>query len=1285
MGEVDPNQRLDNAEEAADHAHRIQDVLVGSESESDWLLRFGEDNLRSWQIQFQWLSESRNFQTWHEHFVEAGVVRNYLTEKHFYQAPTRYIDVPHKDPHQTYYEKPSDPEVEKAILSLLEATGSAENAIQFIELFQSKFPDLFVCGLGYLNNFDSVKAFDGRKPEQMAHHLKVLALLATKQDILPFIEAVDEQTGRQFSFQTAHTYLRYYDRLMDGEDIFAVLKNRDCLERLLNKYHLQDVITQEVKDTIANLDPAILEAFQEIVESSGAAFFYASNEDVWVPWKIKEHGDDINRRLKDFIDILKKKGAAYFKTVEQEVGSQHPSSLFLLPLYRLALSIEKEGGDRTEILRILGRGFGLETPAGSWIIHENFYYNVDPRTHLRTFNVKGPEQIEEVPGVLGRVAVALHQRGLLEKTFQSWGQELEKIDALKQKTLVTQERKRVREFVIHVKGWDLSQYIGDNISRLPFLLLLVGKEFVPTKQGMTLGNADLSTVDLEAKTFWVFRAYTSRLFSMGDEFFGYAWSSVASNLDLSYAKRINRKTAPSIDELDRLEKWANKVADSFPLLEWQATEESSEARHALKVRLLMDLVLYQNETVPSDEELAYFEEECLASPWVQEGTDYSYNSIFVHAGLHKSFFEEYPKASRFLAKIFITQGSFLRFMGDETARSIDILMSHFHEERFQKVLRGLERALSNLGDEKIKFYREVLFGKSGIHLLRELSQRKEDDILDLFENNLLQLTDLLENKEETLFVFIQEAGHLFPKYGFENVENFKAVFDYYTNNGLEKLEAVLKDLAAAGIQIEDLGHSGRFLYLNKEELEGLKRVSQRMGQSQNLTQQSALKVLSMTEAEIKQWETFLQSLRRTGIDLPPEGVLFIYDKPNILPMIELLTKLGFLPRLQKLTSKEEKWMLLGALPYWGEEIYPVLAKHFEETQETLQNLKDRFRYQFDEFNSSRFPTKSIFGLVNKLAALVRFKTELQEDFFNPSRRYSTYDILVLGQQKLTAHPFLQDDQPFEISDYSLYVYALQAQTYPSVMDGRSKDDLVEDILVQLEGRPILERKNNKDSTGNESASRAQLRELPLAKLLKMQWLLNNLEDPNFRQAIHRSLQEDLADTATEHGGQLVAQGGVRRINSLYHPLQFVPVPSAKAEGNRANIEILEKQILQAEGDQKTVLQETLKAYQRKIDSEYVPPQSLRDTLCFGAQVSVHNHSVASGHLNMADHAAPSGSLETGGDIMASLDLGDGIVLTYLGPGKFDINFYGTYPKFDSHGSVVWEEFDFDLGVFDDQQ
>lgn len=497
------------------------------------------------------------------------------------------------------------------------------------------------------------------------------------------------------------------------------------------------------------------------------------------------------------------------------------------------------------------------------------------------------------------------------------------------------------------------------------------------------------------------------------------------------------------------------------------------------------------------------------------------------------------------------------------------------------------------------------------------------------------------------------------------------LFDYYATHGKEALSNRTNQWSQIRLDFSKGGNFDRFFNLTETDIARLRTVADLV--NGELLFANAEMVLSLAKDAFGQLISFLQDAEKIGLPLSLVASLCLYEMPQILDFY------NFLRRHQM----ENKWKTIVSLlidQRTAPTVKSILAKFSKDLKRpeaVLKKLEKLFNeYHFDEYSDLKAPlAKNDSFFPEVLSGLAVFDSELKSTFFGRRERsWEGNEITIWGNyNEPETHPFQKDDprHPFQINDYAFYTHGLSPHTYSAVMQGKSREDIIENLLIQFEGLPIQERKENRLYESSEGVSRSLLESLPLAQLLKLQWLLNNLQDPEFRRNVRKIAEEDFKDNVSEAGGYMVPQS--RRsdgIRSLHEPLELVTMPSKSRDDNENLLKIMgELQKKTVDPKKAVALKELQPMVIRAIDGEYVMPDFLLENR-FGFAFPFHFHSNSS--LDDALYAGPSGSLNTTqGDIGAAAMFGDSVVFTRLAPNKFDADFYGVYPVRNEQGFLEW--------------
>ncbi len=1275
---VNPNSRLDDPEEAKRLAQAIELILEPrslSEAEQieyadaiamvfddehgvgqDWVARYGRDNLAAWHGQLSLLADPAMFAKRKRWRMDVVRVRHRLMS-HLYMVPTRVEDVKGVDPRQRYHALPPHPRVEHAILDLCEVSGDGKQAIALIEQLEEAFPDEFNSGFNRWFDYTNIPVVDGRAPERFARAVEAMATIAGWQDGIAFIRRVDATLERTFRFQKMPLYKRLYARWQkEGEALFTMLAKRRDAEKLLEGAGVLKRADEALLAQLANPADTSMEKLLPFLQDGNAKDFFDLHGDQF----IHILGDDFNQRLSHFLELLDAHGEPYIRQIHDALSLTAKPSLSYVPIYRLFVEIERQGGDPKRLLGLIP----FERDPGSASIY-HLYVQSAKYFGFMLYPRIAPDAY---PQQTAKMLIALDAKGLLEGTLDGWRKQ---VDAY---------RAPLEGMCIPRGSGDFCDTFGRRFEGLPFALLAaLGKERHETKTWPKLVDSDLDAISIPDKAFWVGLAATSQTYDLpeaienDDQLRREIWDTLY-HLEQIFEPSISAGAPrPTEAELARLDAWTERVAGRIPLERPELLRDKPEAHAALKRNLLRHFILGANGRVPSDAELALIEREAIDSNAMQGRKEGAIIALLFLARPPMELLQKAPRVTRALSAQMVQ--SIVR--NNEAQHGVIPARTFLDDERVHQALVAIERSLDTLSEES----RERLLNLFFRHLTLEIYIHNEEGPERLV-SHLETLRAIIVEKSDALGAFIDILVERHDELRFTSSNAFQMLFDRFCKEGEGKLRKLLGTWDKAGLSISRFYADSVLLGLTEKQAERLRAHGD---------DPSAVSLLGLTEEQYARWSSFNGELRTKGISLSAAGSVALMDIPDVLPALAHLKERGLLDeRFTKSIS------LSQLLQTWSEAILDRPPMERKRAFDMLDALAERFRdWRFDEYRNPMILPKSQLAIPLDLAALSTFRHDLQDKFFRSHRQgFASGEIVVRAARESRNGRWFFDDDPehgFSLHDYALYTHALPQQTYASVMGERNKAALVESLMDQLAMLPIRRREKNRLYHFRESVSRETLESLPIAKLIKMQWVLNNLDTPAFVQGIHKQIEADYADESTEYGGYLVqADGQGSGIASLYDPLAIVHAPSGTVDENRKLIRLIDEQIAKA-GDPavKKQLKEQRAALVGGFDGAYVPSSYYLATR-FGWQMHWHNHAVkagsddptGAGECDSASYAGPSGGENGGADMGFTVLAGDGLVFTRIDANRFDVDLYGAYHYLDENNRIEWKRYVIDLGVYD---
>jgi hypothetical protein len=199
---------------------------------------------------------------------------------------------------------------------------------------------------------------------------------------------------------------------------------------------------------------------------------------------------------------------------------------------------------------------------------------------------------------------------------------------------------------------------------------------------------------------------------------------------------------------------------------------------------------------------------------------------------------------------------------------------------------------------------------------------------------------------------------------------------------------------------------------------------------------------------------------------------------------------------------------------------------------------------------------------------------------------------------------------FDFSDLGLLHAFTQDERLLRKYVSRDRDEMYEDVMTKL-NRKSESKREVRDGFYSSLQDIRFVNSLSNTDLFKIEMLLDYLSSQNNVDAIHDNLMVDMADTTTEHGGQIVYDNGVR--------MNYID--AAKSEN----------------------------------DGEYVIGEDFLDTVPYSL-TDFHNHALP--HDNTSFSGSSGAGLLGGGDLgVARKYQRDGVVFTLLNDDKFNVDFY----------------------------
>lgn len=1226
----DLNHRLDSPEEAQSYAQQIDQVLTDQTTFGPWAEKYGEENLKAWGTVFKWFGEAGHFQLASKWKEDAHQVKNYLKGAHLYEEPTVDIldsAVPstpgyHFGTSQTsarYYNQPLSVDVETKIFELCEAAGSGEKAIGFIKELKKAYPEQFNAGGGLAS--EHVPFFDGRKPLQLARGISVTSQLLKDPNSLVFLKRVDDTLGWKFTFQTANTYLRFHQMWQkEGEAFFAKLKMRAEINNFAKTNQVESEIDEAITQKITTLDPKVSASLFHIIQESGISHFF-------VIYGSKQYNPPANEgqefengspseRLNTFIDILQTRGPDFFKEVHNLAGFPEKISLDYLPLYSLADKLVA-AGEKSENKSISWKNILLE---------------------LKGALISGPGSKAQGRYIskswyAASYATSLGDMDIFRLRHQAQEQLL---TSLAQIFVFLESQGQLEETI---KNSDLS------------VLALCGAHI--DEKGM-LGETHFTNLDeLKNKLFWAKAALQRSAHSHDNwklnesEMSSFFWSLSGVYYPSILSEKIPPR--PSDADLQRLNQWTQRLSQTQLLKESPAHIQF----------LLWQGILWSNKKVPSDEEFKKIETTILENQIHLKTASLKGYALLLHlCHVTNLLWDRAPTASRLINNAFAKEF-------EASGRIADVLKTSLAlESQFSGKMIELEQQINqHLNDPDLTLPRLAF---EDIHTFEGYKTSSFGATIDQY----IRILGMPHTQVSSFLKAFETAGK--REVSFSHFSGFEALYNFYQREGEQALQQLLAQWETVGLDFRKYYGDGDFLNLSANDLQRLHEAKATIDFSKTDGFLNAKHVLNLDRDHYTHWQTVTAQAQEKNIS--PEVSLLLAGIPNGMELIDLLLSEGIL-RDDGTHSPDER------IQIYIKDAIPLLAENLGTTRMVLEKLKNSFGSynQFtmkDEFKSMGGVVLSgDAAIIGHLARIVAFEAKMKDSFFDKNKNGP--DLIVWGQNPNTAlHPMVHDGEAFNPLDYSFWMYGATARTYPQITDGRTKQQIVEELLIQFTGLEISQRKSDKSYAGLESVSRPSLNELPLSKLLKIQWLLNNLNDGDFLKKIQTEIQTDYEDESGEYGG-LARQSDTQAysLGSLLAPLALHPIPSAAQKDNRAKLELAEK-ILKGITDEKKrkEMEEAIAELKFSMDTEYqFSPESMIEGA--GSFFQYHLHSVKG--FNNDQFSGPSKP-----DLTSTSVHGDGLVFTrQKDPKKVDIDYYFTYPVLLSDGTTAWKEKVIDLGVY----
>jgi len=777
-------------------------------------------------------------------------------------------------------------------------------------------------------------------------------------------------------------------------------------------------------------------------------------------------------------------------------------------------------------------------------------------------------------------------------------------------------------------------------------------------------ETDYSKADWKSKLFWLDQIERTD-YNKGSGAFQFFMNNFVNS---SYGNHLHKK-APSTSELDRLNRWIKRASNELPLFKNENLTEGEKITERFKHNLLSTLLLSQNGQVPSEAELEFFRQQAIRSNFVQKNTDSYYVTLYLYSRHLGNIWKDAPKTTQTIHHQFLTYSG-----GPYSLNSADDLRVALSDPQVQRELAEIERAITPLNpaerDQLLKFWQDKI-------PLSPMDYEKSEDLAKY----LRRIRLLVSNSYQRTIAFILYVEPHIQDRGFFSFRGIETFLKFYSDHGEEKLKELLQGWEKIGLTLSNFTGEEKFLSLSENDEARISRI--RPFAKYNLFLESS-PLLKLTDQKFEKWFRFATRLKDQKINLSIASSLAIYDIPKINTFVKLLHDIGLFQRVVKSYSP---LLLSQHFKILSKKALPLLCQNIGETKRILRRLKDQFKgYAFDEFNDPNNLLQSPVTAIHTLAALVHFELNADKMLFNAHRNpWDTYVTIVRDQRSSGKHAIYDydPDYRFRIADYNL-LRAISSKQLRSLMSGMDREELIESLLIQFAGLRIVPRQKNKLYASRESVSKALLDSLPLTELIRIQLLLNNVQDMTFRKPVHKAVEIDYDDIGGEHGGILLPAKNPEEIGSLYDPLLMNLLAGETHQTKSDIIRSLELQISNERDPQKRkVLERDLRMLTQGFDGGYNPPKRMLNSR-FGWQFSLHFHAVKSharGFRNK-DLAGPSGGLGAGGDLGMTLLLGGGVVVTRLGKNHINADYYTLLPRYrEGSPKAEYEALVIDLGEY----
>ncbi len=1294
---ADANGKLDTASEAAQHAHAIDRCLKMEEHEQ-WLTRFGTSNLKAWHGILTGLSDEQQFARWRTWKPEANTLRTYLMDQHFYGVPTRFIHQDGRNPRKRYLESPLHPRIEQEIVALCETAGSAKKVIRFIAQLEKSFPDefsscwkpfserkelvfdrsFFRAHHGWRNTLSSTDepgAFDGRTPDRMAAILATIRQMIGRRDFLAFTRRVDGILGWRFSFQKANAYFRFHDRwIKEGEAFFACLERRQGFLDLLANEGVADRIEEDIIARVTESKERT-EMITRFVRAAGEHhFFDPSLNNTWAFMQFGMSNYRQSDEVRWFLDTVEKRGEGCFADIHRAAGLSTPPTLRLREFYELFWKLEKANVKDVEgIMRILRTHiFDAHRVDDTAIDIAGMWYT----PFMKYISSNLPQFHAEKD--LIQILDTLHQEGLLDSTLtnlrEGYVAESTRLHAWLMNPTLTEEQERLLDDR-SLRGLKIDAERLESESRLHAIRLLMTlgrRDNVNVGGGgwhIELSPSALQPETIEQQSFWITKTFALHQM-MEDRSMDYWWGySTHRDTLTDHLYRMGEKKDPPTDEVNALQAWVQKMGERYP--------RYPNPRNEIWNELFFHIMLSANGGLPPQEELDFFEQKVFASTLSTALDGGRVNATFVdivqfYSRSPIAAWKQFPQAMRWMD----------RLIERDVRRGIFANRSWFDDPEVMQSIARFDAAVGSASIDALARMERLFFSAEPLFPIHyKWDGGSTPGITDF----LSLCMDALTGSDETLEALLQTIARAEEKPEFGSFKGFERIRSSFDPNNPGALVGVFQQWRRLGLSPKRYRGEKGFLHLTEGDERHIQTYAQQIVQREELRFYELPFLLGVEEERFIRWLDLDKTLRERKLDVSHFVSMELVDLPHVVELFAYLNEEGLLVSIDRRLASALDPNTHPAFRVSPEAIAAFkkmlawCAEHIDEMKQHAGKLKERFAgYFFNELGGT--------SALGTMQDFVRFKEDFAGPFFDGNAPWNDLEVVVFGNRadRHATHPFLQDTPGFGFTmhDHALYTHIASERTYTQVMNGQRRAELIENLLVQFTGLPTRPRSKNKLYADSESVSRTLLNGLPTSKLIRIQWLLNNLADPRFRREIIRSIDADWNDRTGEHGGIVMPREDRRNgIADPFEPMTITKLPSKNWSAEDPEIRKLIDQIARAtnpdEQKKLIVLRDEL------LDGGYGPNEGMKQTR-FGWSMHWHQHAVHHVGEEIGSYAGPSGSLQTGGDIGSAVDLGDGIVITRLGDERFNVDLYGVYPASPNEGPLKgtkWNEYVIDLGVY----